>query len=222
MYEITSLRQATTLGEEVVRRLRYLVITGRLAPGTHLVEDRLAREFDISRGPIRDALRKLEGEGLLESRRRGLFVVGLDESDVEELYTLRESLESLALRRSMERATPEDWATLQGPIDAMRDAADRGSAEDFASADLEFHSRFYELSGHRRLVSVWEQYRPTFSVLLSVTNAQDADLHPSAEAHVALLEGVRSGDVESTVRELSAHLLGAKNRMRAARAKGAH
>ncbi|MFI0366630.1 GntR family transcriptional regulator [Actinomadura sp. 1N219] len=220
MYEITSLRQSATLGEEVARRLRYMVITGKLAPGTHLVEDKLARDFDISRGPIRDALRRLEGEGLLESRRRGLFVVGLDESDVEELYTLRESLESLALRHSMQRATPQDWESLLRPLEAMRDAADRGAAEDFAAADLEFHSRFYELSGHRRLVSVWEHYRPTFSVLLSVTNHQDSDLHPSAEAHLALLDAVRSGDVEVSLQELSQHLLGAKNRMRDARSKG--
>lgn len=212
---ITPVRHAANLGEQVAHRLRVLVITGEFPAGTHLVEERLAREFDVSRGPIRDALRQLEAEGLLEPRRRGVSVIGLDERDVDELYSLRRTLESLAVRISMQRQDL-DWSALQRSLDAMRAAADAHAPEDFAVADLEFHAHFYTLSEHRRLISVWEHYRPTFSVLLSVTNAQDADLHPSAEAHATLLDAVRGGDVDEALQELEHHLLGARNRMRAA------
>ncbi|MFD7502959.1 GntR family transcriptional regulator [Streptomyces sp. NPDC059850] len=212
---ITSLQQQS-LGDLVAHELRVLIISGRQRPGTHLVEGALAEQYDVSRGPVRDALRQLEAEGLVESRRRGVFVTGLTETDVDELYTLRESLETLALTLAIGRAEPGDWDRAQGFVDRMRDAADRSAPSDFALADLEFHSQFYVLSGHRRLVAVWEQYRPTFGVVLDVTNAQDVDLHPSAEAHADLLTTVRGGETETAVTTLREHLLGAKNRLRSA------
>lgn len=213
MYEIAPVRPSEPLGDEIARRLRFLVVTGRLAPGTHLVEDRLAKDFDVSRGPIRDALRLLTAEGLLESRRRGTYVTGFTADDIEELYSLREAMESLALTLAMGRSEAASWAALDEPVRAMRRAADAADTEAFAAADLDFHSRFYQLSGHRRLISVWEHYRPTFSVLLAITNAQDLDLHPAAGAHATLLERVRAGDLADAVTELAAHLLGSKERL---------
>lgn len=212
---ITSLQQQS-LGDLVAHELRVLIISGRQRPGTHLVEGALAEQYDVSRGPVRDALRQLEAEGLVESRRRGVFVTGLTEDDVDELYTLRESLETLALTLAIGRAGPGDWDRAQGLVDRMRDAADRSAPSDFALADLEFHSQFYVLSGHRRLLAVWEQYRPTFGVVLDVTNAQDVDLHPSAEAHADLLKTVRGGETGAAVTTLREHLLGARNRLRSA------
>lgn len=215
MFQVSPLRQES-LGDRVAHELRVLVISGGLKPGTHLVEGRLAEQFDVSRGPVRDALRSLEAEGLVESRRRGVFVKGLSAQDVEELYSLRESLESLALRLAMERAGDADWNTAARHLAAMRAAARNGEPNEFARADLEFHAQFYELSGHWRLRTVWEQYRPTFSVMLGVTNAQDRDLRPSAEAHADLLAAIRAGDRERTGTLLAEHLLGSCDRLRGA------
>ncbi|KAA5831923.1 GntR family transcriptional regulator [Saccharopolyspora hirsuta] len=205
-----------SLGDRVAQELRVRIIGGELARGTRLVEDVLAEQFDVSRGPIRDAFRQLEAEGLLESRRRGVFVIGLTEDDVDELYTLRGSLETLALSLAMRRAAPEDWARAEECSRAMESAAQRRDASAFARADLEFHAQLYQLSGHRRLLAVWEQYRPTFGVMLDVTNAQDIDLHPAAEAHAELLRLARTGDEEGAVTNLRGHLLGAQNRLRSA------
>jgi GntR family transcriptional regulator of gluconate operon len=204
--------------------LRVHIIGGDLRPGTHLVEDALAEQFEVSRGPIRDALRQLEAEGLLVSQRRGVSVIGLTEDDVDELYTLRQSLETLALSIAMQRVGPEDWSKAQSCIEAMTAAADRRDPHEFAYHDLEFHSEFYRLSGHRRLVAVWEQYRPTFSVILDITNTQDVDLHPAAQAHSALLRAARSGQTELAVNTLEEHLRGARDRLRSALSavQGAH
>ncbi|MDA3625728.1 GntR family transcriptional regulator [Saccharopolyspora sp. WRP15-2] len=204
------------LGERVAHQLRVLIVTGQLESGTHLVEGALADRFDVSRGPIRDALRLLESEGLVESRRRGVYVTGLGEDDVDELFTLRESLETLALTRAIERAGKHDIDVLNSLVTAMAEAADEGDPAVFAQADLEFHSAFYALAGHRRLAAVWEQYRPVFAVILDVTNTQDRDLHPAAEAHADLLHAIRSGDVAQATSLLSSHLLGAGNRLQAA------
>ena len=206
----------SSLGDRVAHELRVRIIGGELPRGTRLVEDALAEQFDVSRGPIRDAYRQLEAEGLLESRRRGVFVTGLTEDDVDELYMLRESLETLAMSLAMRRAEPDGWDRAQQCVDEMTTAARRRDVQSFARADLEFHTEFYRLSGHRRLRSVWEQYLPTIAVVLDVTNAQDVDLHPAAEAHADLLRLARNGPEEEALTNLRAHLLGARNRLRAA------
>lgn len=213
--QITALQQEP-LGERVAHELRVLMISGQLAPGVHLVEGTLAEQFDVSRGPVRDALRLLEAEGLVESRRRGVFVKGLDAADVGELYSLRESLESLALRLAMATARDSDWAVARRRVTEMRDAAGKADPPGFARADLDFHTQFYLLSGHRRLTAVWAQYRPTFAVLLDITNAQDRDLRSSAQAHADLLDVAVSGDPDAAVALLADHLRGACDRLRGA------
>lgn len=213
--------QQEPLGDRVAHELRVLIVSGTLAPGTHLVEGPLAEQFDVSRGPVRDALRQLEAEGLVESRRRGVFVKGLSAEDVDELYSLRETLEAMALRLTMRRATEADWGVAERCVAEMRRTADVAEPREFARADLEFHSQFYALSGHRRLTAVWEQYRPTFAVMLGVTNAQDRDLHPSAEAHADLLAAIREGDTARTESLLSEHLLGSCDRLREAMGRAA-
>jgi GntR family transcriptional regulator of gluconate operon len=228
----------------VAEELRVQIITGQLEPGTHLVEGALAESFDVSRGPVRDALRQLELEGLVASRRgRGgnragragrVVVTGLSGSDVDELYSLRETLESMAVRLAASlhggnsqhggngQATDDDsagWKLAAECVTGMRQCADDRDAVRFAELDMVFHGQFYRLSGHRRLASVWDQYCPVFAVMLSVTTAQDRDLHPSAEAHAELLAAARDGDAETAVSLLAEHLLGSRNRLRDALAR---
>lgn len=206
------------LGEQIAHELRVQIITGSIAPGTPLVEDTLAETFDTSRGPVRDALRELELEGLVErgpSRRGGLIVKGLSSEDITELYALREAMEGLAVRLASGRSTA-DWSRARRAINDLREAADSGDALAFADFDMDFHTQLYEQSGNQRLVRVWEQFRPTFAVMLNVTTAQDRDLHPSAEAHVELLDAIQRGDREVAVTMLSAHLLGSSTRLRTA------
>ncbi|HZX69006.1 MAG TPA: GntR family transcriptional regulator, partial [Candidatus Elarobacter sp.] len=90
--------------ETLVEELREAILTGRYAPGARLVQDDLAEAFGVSRIPLREALRRLEGEGLvLISPNRGAVVRTLAPKDVVDLYDLRLALESLALRRAAER-----------------------------------------------------------------------------------------------------------------------
>ncbi|MFB6671879.1 GntR family transcriptional regulator [Streptomyces sp. NPDC056390] len=203
------------LGERVAHQLRMRIVKGELEPGTHLVEGALADSFDVSRGPIRDALRRLESEGLVESRRRGVFVTGLGEDDIDELFTLRESMERLALTRAIERAdVPTAADQLDARVAVMAKAAEDKDPTAFAEADLEFHTAFYQLAEHRRLWAAWEQYRPVFAVLLDVTNTQDRDLQPSVASHADLVRVFRSRDTEQAVAMLSEHILSAGRRLR--------
>jgi GntR family transcriptional regulator, gluconate operon transcriptional repressor len=206
------IRPAPALGQHVVDHLRRLIISGELGRGMHLVEAQLSETFDVSRGPVRDALRQLETEGLVESRRRGVFVIGLALDDIEELYVLRRLLEVEAVRLCLARPG-RDYAGATAALDRMEEAARAQDAAAFATADLDFHTAFYATAGHRRLESIWQQYRPTFAGMLAVTNAEDHDLAPTHADHAELLRVIRSGDEPAAIALLEEHLDGSHRRM---------
>ena len=205
--------RAPALGDQVAAALREQIVRRHLRPGTHLVEDALAEEYDVSRGPVRDALRQLESQGLVESRRRGYFVVGLSEGDINDLYELRESIELVAVGRAVDHATPEQLAAGREVVREMVACADRSAAADFAAADMRFHALLYRMSGNRRLQDVWEAYEPVFASLIQLTVEEDVDLHPSANDHGLLLDLIEQGDAARLQAELHVHLDGARTRM---------
>ncbi|WP_206715167.1 FCD domain-containing protein [Cellulosimicrobium arenosum] len=210
-----SVRPTPALGQHVVDHLRRLIITGELRAGTHLVEAQLSETFDVSRGPVRDALRQLETEGLVGSRRRGVFVIGLALDDIEELYLLRRLLELEAVRLCMAEPVV-DYVAATSALERMAACAQQQDPEAFATADLDFHSAFYSASGHRRLEAIWQQYRPTFAGMLAVTNAEDRDLVPTYDDHVDLLRVIRAGEPSPAIALLEEHLDGSHRRMLAA------
>lgn len=208
--------RAPALGDQLAELLRDQIVRRQLTPGSRLVEDALAAQYDVSRGPVRDALRQLESQGLVESRRRGFFVVGLSEADIDDLYELRESIELVAIARAIERATPEQFDVGRAIVAEMHACADRHDAADFAAADMEFHALLYRLSGNRRLLDVWESYAPVFASLMRLTVEEDRDLHPSAADHGRLLELIVEGDTDLVLQNLREHLDGARGRMSSA------
>lgn len=212
MIESSRTIRPLALGEQIAHRLRIEIISGAIPDGTHLAEDLLADRFDVSRGPVRDALRQLESEGLVENRRKRLYVQFLGLPDIEELYSLRENLESMALSLAVERASTSDWDSVQRQVDEMREAAESGDYERFDAADMEFHTSFYHLSGHRRLAEAWRPYQRTFAVLLEMSNTPD--MHAAVVDHQEFLDIVRGGDADAALRRLHSHLTKAKAHIR--------
>jgi GntR family transcriptional regulator, gluconate operon transcriptional repressor len=202
------------LGEQLLDQVRALIVRGELEPGTHLVEGWMAERFGVSRGPVRDALRQLELEGLVDTRRRGVFVRGLTEDDVAELYAVRGALEGRAIRDVIARRDSVDWTPLHDAVARMRTAAGASDPAAFAAADLDFHTDFYRLGGNRRLAATWALHRPLFAAMLAVTNTTDRDLTPIAQDHADLAATVRTSELQSALAALDEHLDGSCARMR--------
>lgn len=210
-----TVKRGESLGVQVANVLRQRIVRGDLAPGERITEESLAEEFEVSRGPIRDALTQLSFERLVSiARPRGVFVVGLSGDDVDQLYSLREALEQLALARAMRVAEESRWAAMAASVDRMTEAADLGDHAAFLAADLDFHTSIYALADHPRLEAAWRLYLPTFATLLEVTVNHDEDLHESADAHVRLYRIMRGDDVDAASEELKSHLANAQARMR--------
>jgi DNA-binding GntR family transcriptional regulator len=208
-------QRPAVLGEQVANSLRRLIVTGALPPGSSLVEGKLADQFQVSRGPIRDALRILSKEGLIATTGRSAKVLGLTARDVDELFSLREAMEHLALESALAGDAEGLSAALDAALKSMAHAVERRDAQGFTEADSRFHSAFYQKARHRRLADVWSQYQPTIDVLLMISNDQQPDLAPAYRAHELLASLIAKRDAQAAFDELHAHLNNSRLRLRA-------
>ncbi|MFI8877009.1 GntR family transcriptional regulator [Streptomyces sp. NPDC055243] len=145
------------LADEVADRIREAIFSGAYAPGAQLREVELSGELDVSRGPVREALRLLEREGLVHCAwHRGTTVTTLSTEDVAELDSLRGALEDLAVRQVIARASEEDLASVAKTADMMERAAD---AHEMVRWDIAFHDAVFAAAGHRRLADAWDGIR---------------------------------------------------------------
>ena len=137
----------TTLRAHVVKILSAGILSGKYKPGDRLNESQIARELNISRIPVREALSQLQEQGLVQNReRRGMFVTNIGPQEVLQISSLRIVLETEALRLAQKRMTPEILAALEGLVDKM-DSWD-GTLLEAAGLDLEFHRTLWKAAGN--------------------------------------------------------------------------
>ena len=205
-----------SLADDIVDRLRSAILNGTFKPGQPLREEQLAASLDVSRGPVREALVQLEREGLVIVRRhRGATVARLSRADVEEVYSLRQALERLAMRQAVQHATEEDFAAMEGVLDEFRAAFARGPTEQvIADLDVRFHDLIYQAAHHQRLYDCWANLRAQIYIFLLSRNVANPDFRiVTVQSHSDLLDVLRSRDEARAVQEIEAHLLGAYQRV---------
>jgi GntR family transcriptional regulator of gluconate operon len=198
--------RSPSLREQVIAALRQGTIAQKLEPGEALVEATTATRFGVSRGPLREAIRRLEVEGLVEAGRRGYVVLGISDDEIDEIYSVRATLERFAVSLAVERRTPKDEEQLEFLQAEIERATKSRDPFRFAAADVAFHACFYSMARHRRLLSMWEQIAPSVRILLETTNYVDRDLRSAARAHRALLEAFMDKDLDRLTEVLNDHL----------------
>ena len=196
---------AQTLAATVSQRLRRLILDGQLAPGTTLRLSPLAASLGVSVMPVREALRRLEAEGLVVlTPRRGATVAELSVEDAEETYALRTALESLCAGRAAERLTDADLVELQRLFDCMDSAEESADLAAFIDADHAFHSYLYGVSGRSRLLGMISELQDrSRRYLPSLYEAWQMAEDP-LDAHRPLLAAIKERDparVEELTRE---------------------
>jgi DNA-binding GntR family transcriptional regulator len=205
------------LSHYVAQHIRGRILQGSLRPGNQLVESTLANQLHLSRGPVRDALKQLEREGLVALvPRRGTFVSRLDKSDVWDIATLRAVLEGLAARILAERKDEAAAERLEVVLKDMAAVGDENPVR-FATLDLSFHEVLVKATGHKRLVAFWTNLRTQIWMFIRETRLGGLSSASSAiEIHRAILDAIRAGDApaaegltrshsESSGRQLEAH-----------------
>lgn len=200
-----------TLSEKVADQLREAILSGQLKPGQHIVESDIVDVMKISRGPVRDALRTLETEHLVvRYPRRGTFVSHLEWRDAEEIYSLRQALEMVAVEYAVRQATEAQFDELDQLVTAMeRQLQRRHTAFELADIDLDFHEALCKISGHTRVIAAWKNLRPQIRLsILTHRIPQAADSEESLVArHRHILAVLRQRDLVLAKQVFHEHLL---------------
>lgn len=196
-----------TLAEQVYHYLRREILDNSYPPDAALPEKTLANQLQVSRVPVREALRRLAAEGLVTLRpRQGAFVSSLSPQQFLDAYRVREALEELAIKLALPNLTVKDIAQLGQLQSAMRQHAAANDADAFFAANRAFHALFVERSRNDYLKSIYFPLMDQMRRHVSSSLGLRGGLERSIEEHQAILGAVRSGDAAEAARLLREHI----------------
>lgn len=205
------------LAVEIADELRQQIILGRFLTDAALREAELAEQFGVSRGPIREALKHLEREGIVASRRnRGFVVATLTIDDIEEIYELRLALEELAVRYASRNRTLADLAAMARVLDKLADLGPHAHPARVAELDIAFHKLIYVAAHNRRIETCWKTLESqVFKAMVSrnVTEQLFSEVLVAQHQHIRYLIAARN-EAEA-VQAMRAHLREAYERLKA-------
>ncbi|HEY8821564.1 MAG TPA: GntR family transcriptional regulator [Dermatophilaceae bacterium] len=199
-------RRPPTAQEAVLAELRRLITAGLLRPGQQIVQHALAVQFGVSRVPLREALKILEGEGQVTYvAHRGYFVTELSLSDLIEVYRIREILEAEAVSIAVPQMTAEDIHRLEGAERDVRAAADIADVVAMTSANRRLHFAILDACALPRLVWLIRLLWDATEVYRSVYYNEAHNREMVDSEHRALVAAVRAGDATAALVVLTEH-----------------
>lgn len=215
--KLTPPRRQSTV-EYLAEQLRDAVMSGALPPGTQLGEADLAERFEVSRGPLREAMQRLVSEGLLHAiTNRGVFVSELTAADVRDVYRTRSVIERGALEIVLAERRQETYRALGEPLEAMRAAAEQSDGSAMSDADLQFHDVLVDSSASPRLRRAMRTLLVETRMCLGALEVTYPDLWAQVREHEELREAIAGEPAARVKALLEAHLDDAVERLAARR-----
>jgi DNA-binding GntR family transcriptional regulator len=194
----------STINQEVYDRLRVAIRNGTLRPGERISLRSLADTLGVSTMPVREAMRTLQAQGLVEFERRSVTVVRLTADEVVQVFQIRLRLEHLAAEWALPHLTEDDVAGLRGVLDEMADPAIAPDA--WRQLNRRFHERFYECARSPHLLemihNVWDRVEPSMTIYASTVD----DFAEAHRQHLRMLEFIESRDLPGLLEETAWHL----------------
>jgi DNA-binding GntR family transcriptional regulator len=191
----------------VYQYLRSAIINGLIKPGERLVEKEYAERFNISRTPVREALRKLEIEGLVENiPRKGDIVKGIDLKDMLEIFAIRQALEPLIVKTAIENMTPEDLLTLQQTVDSMSSSAHNNDTEALMASFQAFHDTLITVSQMPRLSTIISQLKDYLGRFRTMSLSNHTRRTQAINEHKEILQAIIDNDTEKAEQLVVTHL----------------
>lgn len=155
-----------SMGVRLACELRMRIISGMIEKGTVLSENKLALEFEVSRSPIREALKVLASENIIRLERMGAVVVGLTEKDIKEIYDVRLLIETFVYERIVKMDTSELVKELSKIHEMMEVAIKYGDADEFSYQDVLFHETIIRSIDHSYIMLIWNNTKPVMESLI--------------------------------------------------------
>ena len=197
----------STFREQIALRLREAIMNGTLPPGSPVIESKLATEFGVSRGPLREAIRELINEGLLISRSyTATSVIELSTDDVREIYSVRTMFETFAFELIWDRRSEAFGAELKRRHAVLLEAIDRGDDEQSIVAELALHSLVFETTGNRLLISLWDTLRGRIQIYWAAHHRAHGRRGPKRSAHDDYVSLALGNSLAAMKREIVEHM----------------
>ncbi len=195
------------LRDVVFNTLRKAILKGDLKPGERLMEIALAEKLGVSRTPIREAIRKLELEGLVVmAPRKGAKVASITERDLNDVLEVRKGMEELAIRLACERITPEQLDELDKVEKKFLNLIDSENLTELAEVDVEFHDIIYASTNNKRLIQLLNNLREQMYRYRIEYLKDSAVRRQLAKEHKSICEALRTQDKESALRYVYVHI----------------
>lgn len=194
----------TTLSEQAYQRIRHMIVRLEFAPGDVLREDDLQDTLGIGRTPIREALQRLAREHFVTVvPRQGMFVAGLDVSELSMLFETRTVLEPYAARLAAARGSDRHWSEMAAVLDGTGDAA---TVDDLMAIDRRCHELMWEAADNRFLLDTLDTLYAQSDRLWHLYLAEVADMNQAVTEHSAILDALRNRDSMSAAALVEAHV----------------
>jgi DNA-binding GntR family transcriptional regulator len=201
----------TALYQEVAERLRQRIFNHELTPGTWIDEQKLAEQYGISRTPLREALKVLASEGMVELKpRRGCYVTEISRQDMDDIFPLMAMLEGRCALEAVRRAKPADLRALKAIHERLEVAAKEGRIDAFFEANQEFHRLIQELANNRWLLSVIQDLRKVLKLSRLHSLSLEGRLQQSLEEHRTIMAAFEANDAEKAEKHMQEHLLSSR------------
>ena len=195
------------LRDVVFQTLRQAILRGKLEPGERLMELHLADMLGVSRTPVREAIRKLELEGLVITiPRKGAVVAQITRTDLEDVLEVRCALEELAVRKACRNMTAQQLAALREAASRFEQEIAAGDLMESAQADVDFHEMISDATGNRRLIQILNNIRSQV-YRYRLENLKNKASHPDLiREHTRLIEALERHDEEEAARFIRVHI----------------
>ena len=201
------IKEYLPLRDVVFYTLRQAILKGELEPGERLMEMQLAEQLGVSRTPIREAIRKLELEGLvLMIPRRGAIVAKITEKDLKDVLEVRSSLERLSTELACERMKEDTIAELRKAQEAFKEALDGDDITLQAQRDVEFHDVIYKSTGNLRLIQMLNNLREQMYRYRLEYLKYDLAHQTLIEEHEAIIEALSKRDKDTATNIIVRHV----------------
>jgi DNA-binding GntR family transcriptional regulator len=189
----------------VYQKLRDSIISGGMPPGEKLIENDISRQLQISKTPIREAIRELSQEGLIvHTTRRGIHVIDFNHKDIDEIISLRAELESLGFVRASGNLSDQDFAFLESLLLRLAECEQNRQYVEMAQVDMEFHELIMKKSDNSRLLKAWKTIASQMQVLLNSIDFYSLSSDYAQKNHLQILHILRhpeEGDIAQTIKE---------------------
>jgi len=208
---------ANTLRGRVTDSVRNAILQGVLEPGGQLNQAQIAAKLGISRGPLREALRQLEEEGLVQSYpHKGTFVTEITSVYIEEVYSIRRVLETFAVRRMISYNDPQVLEQLQRIVAEMLRATDAGDGHELNELDFQFHNAILLGAQHTLLMQLWKSIEVGVRRMVVLRHGIYTNLHEIVGNHPDLVAAIEAQDADRAAQLLDTHIREAGEKVYAA------